>query len=327
MMNRLKMKPETMQAMEMTMKVMTSADNPTAVLPLLVILLSLLLAPAFLMAQIQQESQQMTFTSAQAAADKLYDIVEKKDGVSVAELFGAQYLYLLPLDELDTQDRLLFIAGWKKSHKLIAGEQQQTFIAVGSGGWTFPIPLVKNSKGWSFDTLAGAEIVKTRSIGRNELSTMQAILAYYDAQYEYAEQDRNGDSVLEFAQKFISTAGLQDGLYWDVQPGETLSPLGSLFTSDRTTGAYHGYHYKILKQQGKNARGGAHSYMSGNRMRFGFALLAWPAEYGDTGVMSFLINHDGVVYEKDLASDTDKLVDEINSFDPVDGWLQVEETF
>ncbi len=115
-------------------------------------------------------------------------------------------------------------------------------------------------------------------------------------------------------------------MYWDVEPGETLSPLGSLFSSDKSEGAYHGYHYKILKEQGKNARGGAHSYMSGERMRFGFALLAWPAEYGDTGVMSFLINHDGVLYEKDLGIDTDKVIDEMNSFEPAEGWVRVEET-
>ena len=304
------------------MKFFISGARPKAVFLLLTILLSLILSPSLLMAQ----AQQTIFASAEAAADKLYEIVETMDRASVAAVFGSEYLYLLPLDEIDEQDRILFTTAWKESHKLVAGEKQEIIIEVGSGEWEFPIPLVKNSEGWYFDTAAGAETVRTRSIGRNELSTMQAALAYYDAQNEYSEQDRNGDGVLEFAQKFISTEGKQDGLYWDVEPGETLSPLGSLFSNDKSEGAYHGYHYKILKEQGKNARGGAHSYMSGERMKFGFALLAWPAEYGYTGVMSFLINHDGILYEKDLGFDTDKVIDEMNSFEPAEGWVRVEET-
>lgn len=289
---------------------------------LLFILLLLVLSPYAIMAQ----SQQTTFASAEAAADKLFNIVSTRDRASVTALFGSEYLYLLPLDEIDEQDRLLFTSAWKETHKLVPGENKEIIIEVGPGEWQFPIPLVKGIEGWYFDTAAGVEVVKIRSIGRNELSTMQAVLAYYDAQNEYSEQDRNGDGVLEFAQKFISTAGKRDGLYWEVQSGEKLSPLGLLFTSDKSQGAYHGYHYKILNAQGNSAHRGAYSYMSGERMRYGFALLAWPAEYGDTGVMSFIINHEGILYEKDLGKDTDKVIDEINSFEPEKGWAQVEES-
>jgi len=302
---------------------------------LTIILLFLAFAPISVVAQplVEEESlvtaQQTHFATAEAAAKKLYEVVAAKDASSVKALFGAEYLHLLPLDGIDEQERELFIDAWKKSHKLIAGETDELFIEVGLRGWTFPIPLLKSKDGWYFDIVAGTEIVKTRRIGRNELSTMQAALAYHDAQKEYAENDRNGDGNLEYAQKFISTPSKKDGLYWDVEAGETPSPLGSYFAADTPEGAYHGYYYKILKEQGEHARGGAHSYLSGEHMKYGFALLAWPVEYGETGIMSFLINHDGVLFEKNLGPDADQLVAELNSFDPAKGWdlVRAEEIF
>jgi len=304
------------------MKILAFITRSKIVLFTTIIFLSLVFSPSFIMAQ----SQQTTFTTAEAAADKLYNIVSTSDRASVAALFGTEYLYLLPLDDIDEQDRMHFTSAWKDTYKLVPGEHKEIIIEVGPGGWQFPIPLVKGAEGWYFDTTAGAEVVKTRSIGRNEMSTMQAVLAYYDAQNDYSEQDRNGDGILEFAQKFTSTDGKQDGLYWVVQPGEALSPLGSLFTSKKSEGAYYGYHFKILKQQGNSARRGAFSYMSGERMRYGFALVAWPAEYGNTGVMSFLINHDGIIYEKDLGLETDKVIEKMDSFNPSEGWVQVKES-
>ena len=287
------------------------------------VLLLLALAPVFVMAQ------QIHFATPETAGDKLYEVVETHDASAVAGLFGAEYLYLLPLDEVNAQDRELFINAWKQSHKLIPGERNVLFIEVGLKGWTFPIPLLKSPYGWYFDSAAGAEIIQTRRIGRNELSTMQAALAYHDAQLEYAEEDRNGNGVLEYAQKFISTPNKKDGLYWEVEPGETPSPLGELFTGDTPEGAYFGYYYKILKEQGESARGGGYSYLSGDRMKFGFALLAWPAEYGETGVMSFMINHDGVLLEKNLGPDTEQIAADMNSFEPGKGWSLVrpEEIF
>ena len=271
-------------------------------------------------------AQQTTFVTAEAAADRLSEIVVAKDISSVKALFGEEYLYLLPLNEIKAQDRELFISAWKTSHQLIAGKKDEMIIEVGTAGWTFPIPLKKNKDGWFFDTVSGAEIVQTRRIGRNELSTIQAVLAYYDAQMEYAEQDRNNNGVLEYAQKFISTSGKKDGLYWAAEADEIPSPLGSFFAGNTPEGAYHGYYYKILKAQGESARGGTYSYLMGEYMKSGFALVAWPAEHGDSGVMSFLINHDGIIYEKNLGSDTDNIVAQMNSFDPGDGWVRVEET-
>lgn len=304
------------------MTILILVTRSKTVLVSTILFLSLVFSPSFIMAQ----SQQTFFATAEAAADKLYNIVSTRDRASVAALLGTEYLYLLPLDEIDEQDRIHFISAWKDAHQLVPGENKEIMINVGPGGWQFPIPLVKGNEGWYFDTVAGAEVVKTRSIGRNELSTMQAVLAYYDAQNEYSERDRNGDGVLEFAQKFISTDGKQDGLYWEVQSDEALSPLGSLFTSKKSEGAYHGYHYKILKQQGESARRGAFSYMSGEHMRYGFALVAWPAEYGNTGVMSFLINHNGILYEKDLGLETDNVIEKLDSFDPDEGWIQTKKS-
>ncbi len=270
-------------------------------------------------------AQQAFFSTAEKAADKLHEVVLAKDPAAVKTMLGSENINLLPLEEIDELDRNLFLNAWKKSYQLIAGKKDQFFIGVGKLGWTFPIPLVKGKNGWYFDTAAGIEIIKTRRIGRNELSSIQAAMAYYDAQKEYAEQDRNGDGSLEYAQKFLSTPGKKDGLYWAVKSGESPSPLGSLFAAETPEGAYHGYYYKILKGQGKNAKGGAYNYLSGKRMNYGFALLAWPAEYGDSGVMSFSINQDGILYEMDLGSDTDKLAPKMTLFNPDEGWVRSEE--
>jgi hypothetical protein len=162
--------------------------------------------------------------------------------------------------------------------------------------------------------------MRTRRIGRNELGVQQAVLAYYDAQKEYAQTDWNNDGRPEYAQKLISTPGQHDGLYWPASAGEPESPLGPLL-ANRTPGtSYYGYHYKILKTQGPNAPGGARSYMVNGRMVDGFALVAWPARYGDTGVMTFLIGSDGVVYQKDLGPDTDATAKAITAYDPNPSW-------
>jgi len=167
--------------------------------------------------------------------------------------------------------------------------------------------------------------MRIRRIGRNELDTMQAVLAYYDAQMEYAQQDRDGDGMLEYAQQFISTPGAQDGLFWEVEAGETLSPLGPLVADRSQGGGYHGYFYRILKAQGENARGGAYSYMLGDNMQAGFALIAWPREYGESGVMSFLVSHEGIVYEQNLGPDGAGIAEAMSDYDPDVDWIPAEE--
>lgn len=271
-------------------------------------------------------AEQTVYASADDAANQLYEAIEQKNTLAVKKLLGTEYFHLLPLDDVDEQDRQAFIESWKTSHQLIANKKNQYFIKVGKLGWTFPIPLIKENSGWRFDTETGLDEIRIRRIGRNELSAMQAVFAYYDAQKEYAEQDRNGDGSLEYARKFISSAGKKDGLYWPVEAGTSPSPLGRLFAGKIPEQSYHGYYYKILQAQGPSAHGGAYSYLIGERMKSGFALIAWPAEYGDSAVMSFMISHNGVIYEKNLGPESDQLAEKIQLFDPDSSWLISEES-
>ncbi len=198
-------------------------------------------------------------------------------------------------------------------------------LAIGKEQWTFPIPIVKGSTGWHFDVEEGLERMRIRRIGKNELATMQTVLAYYDAQMEYAEQDRNGDHILEYAQKFISTADARDGLFWEVQANEKLSPLGTLL-ADRTPGrAYNGYFYRILTAQGIDAKGGAYNYLMGGNMRAGFAMIAWPEEYGESGIMSFIVSHAGIVYEQNLGSGGADTAEKMPVYNPGEGWIATQE--
>ncbi|MGH8680782.1 MAG: DUF2950 family protein, partial [Burkholderiales bacterium] len=190
-------------------------------------------------------------------------------------------------------------------------------------------PIVKTAQGWQFDTRAGAEEMRIRRIGRNELAVEQVMLAIYDAQKDYARQDRRGDGVLQYAARFTSSPGKRDGLYWPTKAGEAPSPLGPAVAAARTAGGggdagYYGYRYKLLTGQGKNAPGGAYDYVANGRMIGGFAAAAWPVRYGDTGVMTFIVSHDGVVYEKDLGPETAARASAMTRFDPDSSWRKVE---
>ena len=203
-------------------------------------------------------------------------------------------------------------------------------IAVGDDGWTLPIPLVRTAEGWRFDTDAGVEEMRTRRIGRNERAVMQVMLAIYDAQKEYALKDRAGDGVLQYAARFASSPGRHDGLFWPARAGEEPSPLGPAVTRAQAAGGdrgegYFGYRYKMLTGQGEHAPGGALDYRVNGRMIGGFAALAWPVKYGETGVMSFMVSHDGVVFERDLGPDTASRARAITRFDPAPGWRKAEE--
>jgi len=211
---------------------------------------------------------------------------------------------------------------------------------VGKDDFPFPIPIVKKGQLWFFDTQAGKEEILNRRIGRNELSTIQACLAYVDAQREYARRDREAGSLMEYAQRFASSPGKKDGLYWETKEGESPSPLGPLVAQavkegykkkedekqakGQTLIPYHGYYYKILKAQGNNAPGGAYDYVVKGKMIGGFAMVAYPAQYGVSGVMTFVVNHDGVVYEKDLGKETEKIASAMKKFDPDKTWKKAE---
>ena len=187
-------------------------------------------------------------------------------------------------------------------------------------GWTLPIPIVRSGDGWAFDARAGAEEMRIRRIGRNELAAINAMFAYVDAQREYAQQDRNDDGMLEYARRFLSSPGRHDGLYWATPDGELPSPAGPLFDTRGIKDGYYGCGFRILEAQGPAASGGARSYMSRGHLANGLALVAWPARYGETGVMSFLVNHDGVVYQKNLGAASAAIAGAMTRFDPDATW-------
>jgi hypothetical protein len=193
--------------------------------------------------------------------------------------------------------------------------------------------LVKQGTTWRFDLAAGRDELINRRIGRNELNAIEASQAFVDAQQDYASEDRDGDNILEYAQRFVSTPGMKDGLYWPAQAGEEESPLGPLFAEARAEGyqlgtaaggtPYYGYRYKILTSQGPAAMGGAYDYIVGGNMLSGVGMIAYPAQHGFSGVMSFIVNHDGVVYQKDLGPETASVAAAMPVFNPDDTWQRV----
>jgi len=266
---------------------------------------------------------QQVFSSAETAAQAFTDALRKVDRNALAKVLGANYKQFIKTDGIERANIEAYLAAWDKQHK-VNTDGDKAVLAVGEQGWTLPIPIVKRKAGWQFDVVAGADEMRTRRIGRNELATIQGILAYYDAQREYSAVDRNGDGIHEYAQKFFSTKGKKDGLYWESPLGMDESPLGPLLAEQNPKSpGYYGYHYKILTKQGKDAPGGAYDYIIGKRMRSGFAAIAWPVRYGDTGVMSFMISHAGIVYEKDLGPNSDAIARATTTFNPDSTWNKV----
>lgn len=287
-------------------------------------LLAVVLAGMALFAPLPVAAQQ-AFPTADAAAAALVDAIARKDDAAKRLVLGNDWKKFIPTENIQDEDVDAFLKGWTESHKIVVKPAHTAHLAVGTQDWVLPIPIVEKKGAWRFDTRAAVDEIRTRRIGANELATMQAALAYYDAQKEYAREDRNGDGTPEYAQLIISTPGKQDGLYWAALEGEEPSPLGPLFGEAGPTGqGYHGYRYRILTAQGSKAPGGAYDYRIKNRLVAGFALVAWPVKYGDSGVMSFIVSHDGVLYEKNLGPKTDATARAIKLFNPDSGWQKVK---
>ena len=232
----------------------------------------------------------------------------------------------------DKQRREKLLKAYDEKHSLVS-EKDAMVLVLGNNDWPFPIPLVKKGEVWSFDTDKGREEVLNRRIGENELSTIQTILAIVDAQREYALKDMDGNGAPDYAQKFLSDKGKKNGLYWETKEGEEPSPLGPAIAQAKEEGykksankptPVHGYYYRILKSQGKGAAGGAYDYVVKGKMIGGYAVIATPAIYGNSGVMTFLVNHDGAVYQKDLGKKTEQAASSIKKFDPDKTWTKVE---
>jgi hypothetical protein len=264
---------------------------------------------------------QAAYATPEQAADALIEAVVKDDTKAMAHVLGKDWRSLMPLGGVDPADRKIFVDKAREA-RTVKVEGKVAALAVGNDRWVLPIPVRQSDAGqWRFDVQGGRERVLERRIGLNERSAMLAALAYVDAQRDYALADRNKDGVLEYAQRFNSSPGKRDGLIWSTKLGDE-SPLGEAYVPARAGEGYHGYHFRILTGQGAGAPGGARSYLIGGRMVRGFALVAWPVQYDRTGVMSFLINQDGKLYERDLGPDTATAVAKIKVFDPTD-WKPV----
>jgi hypothetical protein len=283
-------------------------------------------------AQSAEGTRQKTFASPEDAAKELIAALQSGDAKAMLDVLGAGSGKIVQSGDpvADKASRERIVRAYEEANGLEKSGDTKAVLSVGKDSWPFPIPIVKDAAGWRFDARQGQEEILNRRIGRNELSAAKAMLAYVDAQREYYLRNPQGDKLLHYAQKFASAPGKRDGLYFPTQAGETPSPLGPLFASAKREGytkgdgslpvPYHGYRYRILRRQGANASGGAYDYVAQGRMIGGFALVAWPASYGNSGVMTFIVNHSGVVYEKDLGPDTAAAVQKITTFNPDKSW-------
>jgi hypothetical protein len=302
-------------------------DMTIAMKRLFPILAALALSAAGALAQTADPSQRR-FATPEAAIQALKDATARADEAALRGLFGAEGDRIKSADPLQLRENIARVnkAIGEYAHLSPSGPNHLVLM-IGFEAWPFPIPLVREGGQWRFDTAAGAEEIVNRRIGANELRAIVALEAYVAAQRDYASKPRGDGPVRAFAQKIRSSPGKKDGLYWPVKPGEEESPFGPLVpdAAQRRPGApYYGYYYKILTAQGPAAPGGAYSYIINRNMVAGFAMLAYPAAYGNTGIMSFIVNHYGDVYQKDLGPDTAAAAAQIRSYNPDSSWTEVD---
>jgi hypothetical protein len=278
------------------------------------------------------------FATPQEAVQALTAATVAKDTNAFNAIFGPELHALMSPDAIQASNRfVIFSQRISEKANLQRESDDRMLLEIGNDGWPFPIPLVRRDGQWIFDTAAGREEILNRRIGMDELGTIKVCRAYVEAQREYASEDRMGDGVLQFAQSLRSSAGKHDGLYWHANEGEEMSPLGPLVAQARDEGyrheskimstnqaPYHGYYFKILTRQGPHAPGGRYDYIINGRMIAGFALVAWPAEWGNTGIMTFIVNQQGKVYEKCLGSKTASIARAMKAYDPDSTWKLVE---
>jgi hypothetical protein len=279
---------------------------------------------------------QATFPTPEAAMAALLQALEKQDADAVLALFGSENRdFIIGGDPASARKGFgELAAAAKEAMALRPDGEDRRIIEVGSLAYPLPIPLVRENGAWRFDTEAGVEEITNRRIGMNELQAIRVARAYIEAQVEYASADRDGDEVLEYAQKLGSTAGKKDGLYWQTSAAsDEVSPFGPLIagmdqgylTARKAGEPFYGYYFKIVTRQGANPPGGRYDYVINGNMIAGFALVAWPADYGNSGIMTFLVSHQGKVLQKDLGEDTVVLAAAIQEFDPDDSWVETED--
>jgi hypothetical protein len=303
---------------------------------IVLIIISVLFVGPFYQRALSAELKQESFSSPEEAVKIMIDALKANDTKTLLTIFGPAGKEIISSgDEVsDKRERERFVQDYEQKNRLAEEGNGKAVLYVGNHDWPFPIPITKEGDRWRFNTQEGKEELLDRRIGKDELETIQVCLAMVDAQREYALRDPEHTGLAVYAQKFLSTPGKKDGLYWQAKEGETQSPLGPLAAKAVAEGygkrspdrpvPYHGYFYRMLKSQGKNAAGGAYNYVVNGKMIGGFAIVAYPAEYGSSGVMTFVVNQDGVVYQKNLGKETAKLAQAMTKFDPDKTWTKAE---
>ena len=325
--------PVTDDAMEITMKSYRLNIGMRAREWMIVLLALIVTAFVASGARAAAPPAQKSFASPEDAATALVQALKAHDRAATLAVLGDAGEWISSGDAVAdraTSDR--FLASYETKHA-IALDGDTAKLTVGNDDYPFAFPIVKAGDRWRFDTAAGKDELLARRIGQNELYTINVLQAIVDAQREYASADRNGDGVFAYAQKFASSPGKRDGLYWPVKAGEPPSPLGDLVAEaagqgyskkEKGPAPFHGYYYKMLKGQGKNAESGALDYVVRGRAIGGFAVVAYPARYANSGIMTFIINQDGKVYQADLGKDTQAKASTMQRFDPGKGWSEVK---
>jgi hypothetical protein len=304
-------------------------------IPASVIAVAMLLIGSF-SASLAAGTPQKSFPSPEAAVSSLVAAVKADDIKEIRIILGpgSEALISSGDDVSDRAGREKFLKAYDQLNKLEQASADKMVLHIGTDDWPMPIPIVKKGSTWLFDIDKGKKEILNRRIGRNELHVIDVLDAYVDAQHEYASKDCGDSGKVEFAQKFISAEGKHDGLYWEAKEGEKDSPLGPLIAQASREGygkeislsPFHGYYFKILKGQGKHAEGGQYNYVVKEKMILGFALVAYPAEYGNSGVMTFMVNQEGTLYQKNLGKDTKRKAEAMKVFDPDKTWQRVKES-
>jgi len=279
-----------------------------------------------------QQANEKTFASPGAAALALYDAAKANDQQALTAIFGSNSGDILHTGDsvVDNNMRTDFIKRYDQMHRVVLEPNGEATLYIGSENWPLPIPIVKNNGGaWYFNTEEGAKEILYRRVGRNENDAIEILHTLVEAQHDYANETHDGDKDKHYALKFISDDGKQNGLYWKTGDNDAPSPIGPLLVSAAGEGytvqqgkptPYHGYYYRILTKQGAAAKGGTKEYVVNGKLTRGFAFVAYPSDYRNSGVVTFIVNQDGTVYEKDLGSDTDKIASSMTEYNPDKTW-------
>ena len=285
-------------------------------------------------------SKQTAFSSPEKAAEQLVVALRANDTPELRKIFGPETDEMLFSGAGVADHRRIekFLTAYDEQHYYEMDVSGKVSIVVGNNDWPMPIPLKLSESGWVFDIESGKQEILNRRIGQNELDVIEVCRAIVDAQREYATRDPDGDGIPQYAEKLSSDPGTKNGLYWPTAPGEPESPLGPLVAGAVEEGydmgpnptakprPYHGYCYRLLRSQGESAKGGAMDYVINGKMIAGFAIVAWPAEHGNSGIMTFMVNHNGTVFQKDLGKGTEAIALQMQAFDPGPGWVAVPES-